>query len=428
MIKVDVFSGFLGAGKTSLIKKLIKEAYQGENLVIIENEFGDIGIDGGFLKETGVQVNEMNSGCICCTLVGDFTEALSQVAKEYKPDRIIIEPSGVGKLSDVITAVENAKNKDFELNGFTTVVDATKAKLYMKNFGEFFNDQVENASTIILSRVDGLEHKEIEKCVELLREKNPVAAIVTTSWDKLDGKQILDKIEDKSTIKAELEYLKEENFYDGKEGDEAHERRRHHHEHCHTKKNSIVDRKGKGPEEEGKHCRHKDDEGCGVNEGRHSHHRHGEASQYEDKEHGNMHHSHHEEGSCCCSGEGHGHKHHKHEEEMQGCGCGCGGYDHLHEGHHHADEIFDSVGFETAHKYILGKLEEILNDEIEDERKYGIVLRCKGIVETKDGKWIHFDYVPGEVEIREGVPAPTGIVCVIGTGLKEDKLKELFAI
>ena len=351
MTKIDIFSGFLGAGKTTLIKKLIAEAYTGEQLVLIENEFGEIGIDGGFLQEAGISITEMNSGCICCSLVGDFGKALRQVMDTYHPDRILIEPSGVGKLSDVIRAVQNLEMHDVVLNGFTTVVDATKAKMYMRNFGEFFNNQVEHASAIILSRTAGMSQEKLDACVALLREKNPTATIVTTPWDELDGKQLLAAMERRDTLAAALEELAEE---------QEHE---HHH--------------------------HDDDEcGCGCHDHDHDHE--------------------------------HEHHHHHDEDDDE---CGCHEHDHHHH-HHHADEVFTSRGKETAHPY--GKQELAAALEALDTGDYGQVLRAKGIVAGTDGKWLHFDYVPGEVEIRNGAAGVTGRLCVIGAKLKEDALTSLF--
>ena len=351
MTKIDIFSGFLGAGKTTLIKKLIAEAYTGEQLVLIENEFGEIGIDGGFLQEAGISITEMNSGCICCSLVGDFGKALRQVMDTYHPDRILIEPSGVGKLSDVIRAVQNLEMHDVVLNGFTTVVDASKAKMYMKNFGEFFNNQVEHASAIILSRTAGMGQEKLDACVALLREKNPTATIVTTPWDELDGKQLLAAMERRDTLAAALEELAEE---------QEHE---HHH--------------------------HDDDE-CG----------------------------------CGCHDHGHDHEHeHHHHHDEDDDECGCHEHDHHHH-HHHADEVFTSWGKETAHPY--GKQELAAALEALDTGDYGQVLRAKGIVAGTDGKWLHFDYVPGEVEIRNGAAGVTGRLCVIGAELKEDALTSLF--
>ena len=349
MTKIDIFSGFLGAGKTTLIKKLIAEAYTGEQLVLIENEFGEIGIDGGFLQEAGINITEMNSGCICCSLVGDFGKALRQVMDTYHPDRILIEPSGVGKLSDVIRAVQNLEMHDVVLNGFTTVVDASKAKMYMKNFGEFFNNQVEHASAIILSRTAGMSQEKLDACVALLREKNPTATIVTTPWDELDGKQLLAAMERRDTLAAALEELAEE--------------QEHHH--------------------------HDDDEcGCGCHDHDHDHE--------------------------------HEHHHHHDEDDDE---CGCHEHDHHHH-HHHADEVFTSWGKETAHPY--GKQELAAALEALDTGDYGQVLRAKGIVAGTDGKWLHFDYVPGEVENRNGAAGVTGRLCVIGAKLKEDALTSLF--
>ena len=356
MTKIDIFSGFLGAGKTTLIKKLIAEAYTGEQLVLIENEFGEIGIDGGFLQEAGINITEMNSGCICCSLVGDFGKALRQVMDTYHPDRILIEPSGVGKLSDVIRAVQDLQMPDVVLNGFTTVVDAAKAKMYMKNFGEFFNNQVEHASAIILSRTGGMKQDKLDACVALLREKNPTATIVTTPWDELDGKQLLAAMERRDTLSAALEELAEEQ-----------EHHHHHHEHG---------------------------EECGCHDHEHHHHEHGE--------------------ECGC----HNHEHHHHEHGEE-CGCGC----HDHE-HHHADEVFTSWGRETAHPYEQQELAAAL--QALDTGDYGQVLRAKGIVAGTDGKWLHFDYVPGEVEVRTGAAGVTGRLCVIGAELKENALTSLF--
>ena len=372
MTKIDIFSGFLGAGKTTLIKKLIAEAYTGEQLVLIENEFGEIGIDGGFLQEAGINITEMNSGCICCSLVGDFGKALRQVMDTYHPDRILIEPSGVGKLSDVIRAVQDLQMPDVALNGFTTVVDAAKAKMYMKNFGEFFNNQVEHASAIILSRTGGMKQDKLDACVALLREKNPTATIVTTPWDELDGKQLLAAMERRDTLAAALEELAEEHEH-------------HHHEH-------------------GEEC------GCGCHDHEHHHHEHGEECGCHDHEH--HHHEHGEECGC------HDHEHHHHEHGEE-CDCGC----HDHE-HHHADEVFTSWGRETAHPYEQQELAAAL--QALDTGDYGQVLRAKGIVAGTDGKWLHFDYVPGEVEVRTGAAGVTGRLCVIGAELKENALTSLF--
>ena len=377
MTKIDIFSGFLGAGKTTLIKKLIKEGYKGEKLVLIENEFGEIGIDGGFLKEAGVQINEMNSGCICCSLVGDFSKALEQVIAEYNPDRILIEPSGVGKLSDVIKAVENANTHGAVLGSFTTVADAGKVKLYMKNFGEFYNDQIENACTIFLSRTQQVSDEKVEKAVEMLREHNKKAVIVTTDWDKLTGKQMIEAMETRKTVADDLAQLEKE----------VHE---HHHEHHH---------------EHDEHCK------CGCHEHEHEHEHHDEHDEH-----------------CKCGCHEHEHEHEHHHEHDEHCKCGCHEHEHKHEHehhHHHADEVFTSWGIETTRKYTKEKIEKILH-ELEHEDEYGFVLRAKGIVEAEDGSWIHFDYVPAFVDVRTGSAEVTGKLCVIGSKLDENKIKALF--
>ena len=385
MTKVDIFSGFLGAGKTTLIKKLISEAYKDEKLVLIENEFGDIGVDGEFLKDSGIQVNEMNSGCICCSLVGDFGKALAEVVQKYNPDRILIEPSGVGKLSDVIMAVENLHNDELVLNGFTTVVDAKKCKMYMKNFGEFFNNQIENASAIILSHTAGLAQDKLDACVALLREHNETAEIVTTDWNELDGKLILETMEKRSGIDAELEHLKAE----------MHE---HHHHHEH--------------EEHEHHHHHEHEE--------HEHHHHHEHEEHE-------HHNDHEHGEGCCCGHDHGHEEHEHHhhDHEHGEGCGCG---HHHEhGHHHADEVFQSIGMETSHKFSEAEINDFLG-KLGNFTEFGTILRAKGIVENAEGGWIHFDYVPGEPDVRTGSAATTGMICVIGVDIEEANIRESLAL
>ena len=390
MIKVDIFSGFLGAGKTTLIKKLIEEAYKGEQVVLIENEFGEIGIDGGFLKDSGVEINEMNSGCICCSLVGDFGKALEQVVEQFHPDRILIEPSGVGKLSDIIQAVENLDLADVQLNGFTTIVDAKKAKIYMKNFGEFFNNQVEHASSIILSHTKGMDEEKLTQVVALLREHNPHATIITTDWDALDGKKILAAMEKRDTIDEALHHLEEE---------QAHA---HHHDHD--------DACGCGHDHD--HHHHDDDEVCCCG---HEH------------DHDHDHHHEHDDDEACCCGHEHDHEHeheheHHHHDHDDHCCCG---HDHGHEGHHHADEVFDSIGIETPKKYTIEKIEKAL-EALEDPHAYGFVLRAKGIVEGEDGQWIHFDYVPGEPDVRTGSAEITGRLCVIGSKLEEDAIHRLF--
>ena len=376
MTKIDIFSGFLGAGKTTLIKKLIAEAYTGEQLVLIENEFGEIGIDGGFLQEAGINITEMNSGCICCSLVGDFGKALRQVMETYHPDRILIEPSGVGKLSDVIRAVQNLEMHDVVLNGFTTVVDATKAKMYMKNFGEFFNNQVENASAIILSRTEGIRPEKLDAAVALLREKNPTATIVTTPWTELDGKQILQTMERRDTLSAELAHLQAEAAED--------EHEHHHHDHD------------------------DDDHACCCGH----HHDHDED---DDDEHEHEHHHDHDDHDHCCD---HDHDHHDHDH--------CCDHDHDHHHHHHADEVFTSWGAETPKQFTQADIDRILTAL--DSGEYGAILRAKGIVPAADGQWLHFDYVPQEHEVRYGAADYTGRLCVIGSQLKEDGLKTLFGL
>ena len=402
MTKIDIFSGFLGAGKTTLIKKLIAEAYTGEQLVLIENEFGEIGIDGGFLQEAGINITEMNSGCICCSLVGDFGKALQQVMETYHPDRILIEPSGVGKLSDVIRAVQNLEMHDVVLNGFTTVVDASKAKMYMKNFGEFFNNQVEHASAIILSRTAGMSREKLDTCVALLRAKNPTATIVTTPWDELNGKQLLAAMERRDTLSAALEELAEEQEHD-------HE---HHHHH-----DDDDDECACGCHDH-EHHHHHDDEECSCGCHDHEHHHHHDDEECSCGCHDHEHHHHHDDEECGCGCHDHEHHHHHDDEE---CGCGCHDHDHHH---HHADEVFTSWGKETAHPYEKQELAAAL--EALDTGDYGQVLRAKGIVAGTDGKWLHFDYVPGEVEIRNGAAGVTGRLCVIGAELKEDALTSLF--
>lgn len=391
MTKIDIFSGFLGAGKTTLIKKLLKEAYAGEKLVLIENEFGEIGIDGGFMQDAGIQVTEMNSGCICCSLVGDFGRALQKVLDEYHPDRILIEPSGVGKLSDIIRAVQNLEVPDVLLNGFTTVADVKKCKMYMKNFGEFFNDQIENAGCIVLSHTQSATEEKIAETVALLREKNATAIIVTTPWDALDGKQLLGAMERRDTIEEELKRLAA-SIHDEDECDDPECECHHHHDHG---------------EHECHHHHHDEDE-CDDPECEcHHHHDHDEH-----EEHENHHHHHHDEHECddpeCeC--------HHHHHE-----------HGHHHHHHHHADEVFVSLGAETAKKFSKDELEAILAS-LTDE-KYGFVLRAKGIVECKCGVWLHFDYVPGEGDVRQGSAGITGRLCVIGSKLNAEALSELFGV
>ena len=392
MTKIDIVSGFLGAGKTTLIKKLLAEAFPGEKLVLIENEFGEISIDGGFLKDSGVQISEMSSGCICCSLVGDFNKALKDVHEQFHPDRILIEPSGVGKLSDVIVAVENTVKDvpDMKLNSFVTVADATKVKIYMKNFGEFYNNQIESAGTIILSRTQRLSQEKLEAAVALLREKNPNAAILTTPWDQLDGMTILSAIEKVSLADELLAHMRAEH-----EADEAeHEHEHHHHHHDHDEDEH---------EDEHDHCCH--------------HHDHDDDDDDDDHDHEHCCHHHHDEDE-------HDHDHHHHHHDGEECDdphCGC------HHHHHHADEVFTSWGTETVKAYSEAELEHILTAL--DSGEYGAILRAKGIVAAADGgQWLHYDFVPEEHQVRRGPADYTGRICVIGSQLKEDKLSQLFGL
>ena len=394
--KIDIFSGFLGAGKTTLIKKLIAEAFQGEQIVLIENEFGEIGIDGGFLKEAGIQINELNSGCICCSLVGDFREALRKVVEQYAPDRILIEPSGVGKLSDVTRAVQGvAEELPVELNSFVTVADVKKVKMYMKNFGEFYNDQISHASCIILSRTGSADEEKIAAAVAMLKEKNPTATIVTTDWDQLDGKQILAVMDGKRDLVAELlaEAVKANEAH---AGEDEHEHHHHHHDHDHEEHDH----------EHGEHCC------CG--------HDHDHEHEEEEHEHEHHHDHDHEHGEHCCCGHDHDHEHehHHHYDENGVCSCG-----HHHD--HDADEVFTSWGTETAHKYTRAELEFALGAL--DSGDYGTILRSKGIV-AGDGTWYEFDMVPGEWEIRERGADVTGKLVVIGSELKQHEIEELFKV
>ena len=382
MTKIDIFSGFLGAGKTTLIQKLLREAYAGEQLVLIENEFGEIGIDGGFLKESGIKINEMNSGCICCSLVGDFGRALRQVLTDYKPDRILIEPSGVGKLSDIIRAVRNVAPEGAMLNGFTTVVDVNKCKMYMKNFGEFFNDQIGNAGCIVLSHTQSASEAKIAEAVALLKEQNPTATIVTTPWDALDGKQLLSAMERRDTIEEELKRLEEEEH--------------HHHD----------------DDDDDDEC---DDPNCSC------HHHHDDEDEDEHEHH--HHHHHHDDDDECDDPNCSCHHHHDDDDEDEDEHE----HHHHHHHHHHADEVFTSWGIETAKKFDEAELGQIL-DALMEEKTYGTVLRAKGIVEGTDGRWFHFDYVPGEPDIRRGSAAVTGRLCVIGSGIDEEKLAALFGV
>ena len=405
MTKIDIYSGFLGAGKTTLIKKMIAESYKGQKLVLIENEFGDIGIDGGFLQEAGINITEMNSGCICCSLVGDFGKALTQVLAEYGPDRIIIEPSGVGKLSDVIGAVEKVTGEDVSLGYTVAVVDAGKVKVYMKNFGEFYNNQIETASTIMLSRTDSVPQQKLDNAVALIRQLNDKATIVTTPWSELSGEQIITAMEGQASVAAELAKLEQEQHHD-------------HHEHPH----------------------HHEDGGCGHDHDHHEHHHHHEdgccCGHDHDHDHEHHEHHHHHEDGCC----GHDHDHHEHHHHHEdGCcghdhdhhdhhhhhedGCCCG---HDHHGHHHADEVFTSWGVETHKKFTVGELNAALLSL--DSGRFGFVLRAKGIVPNAQGGWIHFDYVPEEPNVRSGGADVTGKLCVIGANLDEAGVKTLFGV
>ncbi len=405
MSKIDVVSGFLGAGKTTLIKKLLKESFQGEQVVLIENEFGEIGIDGGFLKDAGIEIKEMNSGCICCSLVGDFGTSLKEVIDTYKPDRVLIEPSGVGKLSDVLKAVEGVMEETgVALNAAVAVVDATKCKTYLKNFGEFFANQIEYAGTIILSRTDKMTEEKLNDCVAMIREHNEKAAIITTPWDSLKGEQILEAMEHRSDFQAQLleEVMKEQE---------------HHHEHgedctcgCHDHHHEEHEHGQCG------HHHHENGECChNHEEGGHHHHKNGECCH--DHEEGGHHH--HEHGECHHSHE----EHDTHHDHGESCSCG---HDHSH-GHHHADEVFTSWGMETPKKFTKEQILNIL-EALEDKDAYGFVLRAKGIVAAKDSeRFLYFDYVPAESEVRDGNPEYTGKICVIGSKLQEENLKKLFA-
>ena len=390
MTKIDIFSGFLGAGKTTLIKKLISEGYKGQKLVLIENEFGEIGIDGGFLQDAGINITEMNSGCICCSLVGDFGKALTKVIAEYNPDRILIEPSGVGKLSDVIGAVNKVTNDQVTLGYTVAVADAGKVKVYMKNFGEFYNNQVETASTIVLSRTDSIPQAKLDAAVAMLREHNSVATIVTTPWDSLTGEQLLQAMEGKASLAAELARLEMERLA----AEEDHEEHEHHHHHDH-----------------GEHCT------CGCHDHDHDH-----------EEHEHHHHDHDEHCTCGCHDHDHDHEEHEHHhhEHDENCTCGCHDHEHHHHHHHHADEVFTSWGVETARKFDKETVEKALKEL--DTGKYGMILRAKGILPAVDGSWIHFDYVPEESNVRSGSADVTGKLCVIGSQLDEAGVAALFGV
>ena len=407
MTKIDIVSGFLGAGKTTLIKKLLNEALKDSKVVLIENEFGEIGIDGGFLKDAGIEIKEMNSGCICCSLVGDFGTSLKEVMKTYQPERILIEPSGVGKLSDVMKAVQDVIDEhEVVLNSAVAVVDASKCKMYIKNFGEFFINQIEHAGTIILSRTGNISEDKLKKAVELIREHNTKATIITTPWDALDGKDILATIEGAADLEAELmAELKEQREHE-------HEHEHHHHDHdggcCHHDHDHHHE-----DEEEHEHEHHHHD-----HDGECCHHDHDHHHE-DEEEHEHEHHHHDHDGECCH------HDHDHHHEHGEDCTCGCHDHDHDHH-HHHADEIFGSWGMETPDQYSKEDLEKIL-EALGDDDRYGMVLRAKGMVPCTEGGFIYFDYVPGESNIRPGKPDVTGKFCVIGSKLKEEALKELFS-
>ena len=457
MTKIDIYSGFLGAGKTTLIKKMIQEAYAGQKLVLIENEFGEIGIDGGFLQDAGINITEMNSGCICCSLVGDFGKALEQVIEQYHPDRVLIEPSGVGKLSDVIGAVNKVMSDEVTLGYTVAVVDAGKVKVYMKNFGEFYNNQVETASTIILSRTDSIPQKKLDTAVEMLREHNAEATVVTTPWSELTGAQLLQAMEGQATLAAELAKLQaeHEHHHHHEEGecccghhDHEHEHHHHHeegecccghhdheHEHHHHHEEGECCCGHHDHEHEHHHHHHHEEGECCCGHHEHEHHHHHEEEHecccgHHDHEH--EHHHHHEEGECCCGH--HEHEHHHHHEEGE---CCCGHHDHEHHHHdhecscghhhdHHADEVFTSWGVETAKKFDRQQIELALQHL--DTGVYGMVLRAKGILMGIDGQWIHFDYVPEEYNVRNGSADITGKLCVIGSQLDEKGIAQLFGV
>ena len=400
MTKIDVVSGFLGAGKTTLIKKLLKEALDGTKVVLIENEFGEIGIDGGFLKESGIEIKEMNSGCICCSLVGDFGTSLKEVLTTYAPERVLIEPSGVGKLSDVLKAVEDvAEDLDVEVNSAVAVVDASKCKMYMKNFGEFFINQVEYAGTIIFTRADKTSQEKMNACVDMLREHNAKATIITTPLDQLDGKTVLETIEGADKLEDMMKEMLEHVHED-------HDHHEHHHDHDHDHHH-----------EHDEHCT------CGCHDHDH-HHDHEEEDHEHHHDHEHCDHDHHDDHHHDHEHCDHGHHDEHHHDHDEHCTCGCHDHHHDHHGHHHADEVFTSWGMETPNTYTAERMEEILTAL--DSGEYGVILRAKGMVPAGDGTWVYYDYVPEEHDIREGKPAVTGKICVIGSNLAEEKLAELF--
>jgi len=390
MTKIDIISGFLGAGKTTFIKKMLDEVYKGQKIVLIENEFGEVGIDSGFLKDAGIQITEMNSGCICCTLVGDFSKNLKEVIEKYAPDRIIIEPSGVGKLSDVMTSVADMeKEHDVKLNALVTIVNSLKAAKQMKAFGEFFNNQIAYATTVVLSRVQNATQEQLEFCVKQIQELNPKAAVITTAWEKISGEQIFKVMEGQDSLEMKLLAQQEVDEHEHHHDHEEDEHEHHHHDH---------------EEDEHEHHHHDHEE---------EHHHHGHEEEHHHHDHEEDEHEHHH----------HDHEEHEHHHHDENCSCGC----HDHEGHHHADEVFTSWGKETPHKFEKEKIEQILKSFVDTE-DYGTILRAKGMVESVDGTWIYFDMVSGEYELRAGEPDYTGRLCVIGTDLKEKEIEKLFGI
>ena len=428
MTKINIISGFLGAGKTTLIKKLLGGAFGNEKVVLLENEYGEVGVDSGFMRDSGIQITELNSGCICCTLVGDFSKALDELIDSYHPDRIIIEPSGVGKLSDIRkVVVDMMESHEITLEGSATVADVGKCRMYAKNFGEFFIDQIENAETIILSRTQKTSEDRIAKCVDLLREYNEHARIITTPWDELTAGQMLEVIESAEQLLSTEEVVAEHHHHHEHHHHDDdhecccghdHEHEHHHHEHgeeCHCHEHHDHE-----------HHHHDDDHECCCGHDHehehHHHHEHGEECHCH--EHHDHEHHHHDHDHECCCGHDHEHEHHHHHEHGEGCSCGCG---HDHHGHHHADEVFQNIGVETPKKFEESDIRAAL-DVLDDEHRFGGILRAKGILPLTDGKWLHFDYVPGEAEVRYGSADYTGRLCVIGTGINEEALKEIFGI
>ena len=404
MTKINIISGFLGAGKTTLIKKLLSGAFGNEKVVLLENEYGEVGVDSGFMRDSGIQITELNSGCICCTLVGDFSRALDELIDTYHPDRIIIEPSGVGKLSDIRrVVVDMMDSHEITLEGSATVADVGKCRMYAKNFGEFFIDQIENAETIILSRTQNTSEERIEKCVNLLREYNEHARIITTPWDELTGAQMLDVIESAESLLSTDEVVR--HAHEHHHHDHDHECCDHDHEHHHHDHDECCDHD---------HEHHHDHDECCDHDHEHHHHDHDECCDHDHEHH------HHDHDECC----DHEHEHHHDHEHGDGCSCGC---HHDHHGHHHADEVFQNIGVETPRKFEEAAIRAAL-DELDDEKRFGAILRAKGILPLTDGRWLHFDYVPGESDVRYGSADYTGRLCVIGTKINEAALKELFGL